>query len=62
MSWIREEEVGLASVISVMSINHKAMEAVRNLNQAVSFGASHLTRVEEEAIATTVSVVNRCRY
>ncbi len=62
MSWIREEDVQLANVIKVMSINSKAMEAVRGLNHAITFGSSALTRVQEEAIATTVSVVNRCRY
>ena len=63
MSWIREVEgVSLPLVIKVMSINPKAMEAVENLNQAVTFGASALTRVQEEAIATVVSVVNKCRY
>ena len=63
MSWIREvEEVSLPSVIKVMSINPKAMEAVGNLNQALTSGASGLTRVQEEAIATAVSVVNKCRY
>ena len=62
MSWIRQEAVGMSPVIDVMSINPKAMEAVKNLNQAITFGASALTRVQEEAIATAVSVVNRCRY
>ena len=62
MSWIREEDVPLSNVIKVMSINPKAMEAVSNLNRDVSFGSSALTRVQEEAIATAVSVVNRCRY
>ena len=50
MSWIREEDVGLPSVISVMSINARAMDAVRNMNQAVTFGASALTRIQEEAM------------
>ena len=62
MSWIREEDLDLANVIKVMSINPRAMEAVTGLNQAVTFGSSTLTRVQEEAIATTVSVVNRCRF
>ena len=63
MSWIREvEELSLASVIKVMSINPKAMEAVESLNQALTFGVSSLTVVQEEAIATAVSVVNKCRY
>ena len=44
-----------------MSINRKAMEAVHDANIAITFGASALTRVQEEAIATAV-VVNKCRY
>ena len=62
MSWIKEADVNLSNVIKVMSINPKAMEAVANLNQAVTFGSSALTRVQEEAIATTVSVTNKCRF
>jgi len=45
-----------------MSINKKAMEAVQNLNANITFGASVLTRVQEEAIAAVVSAANRCRY
>ena len=62
MSWIREEDLNLAEVIRVMSINPRAMEAVLNMNQAITFGASALTQVQEEAIATAVSVANKCRY
>jgi len=62
MSWIQEADVNVSNVMKVMSINPKAMEAVSNLNQAVTFGSSALTRVQEEAIATTVSVTNKCRY
>lgn len=62
MSWIREADVTLANVIKVMSINPRAMEGVRDMNQAIIFGASALTRVQEEAIATTVLVANSCRY
>ncbi len=62
MSWIKEADVNLSNVIKVMSINPKAMEAVSNLNQAVTFGSSSLTRVQEEAIATAVSVTNKCRF
>ena len=45
MPWIRTEEGDQHSVINVMSINPRAMEAVSNLNRAVTFGASALTRV-----------------
>ena len=62
MSWIQEADVNVSNVMKVMSINPKAMEAVSNLNQAVTFGSSALTRVQEEAIATAVSVTNKCRY
>ncbi len=63
MSWIREDErVQLSNVIKVMSINPAAMQAVMDLNAAITFGASALTRVREEAIATTVSVINKCRF
>ena len=62
MSWIHEADVQLPNVIKSMSINPKAMEAVQGLNRAITYGASSLTRVQEEAIATTVSVANRCRY
>ena len=62
MSWIEEAKVDLPPVISVMSINKKAMEAVQNLNANITFGSSALTRVQEEAISTVVAAVNRCRY
>ena len=62
MAWIRQEEVQFGNVIKIMSINEGAMKAVQGVNQAVTFGASALTRTQEEAIATTASVVNKCRY
>ncbi len=62
MSWIREENVSVPNIMKVMSINPKAMEAVGGMNRDITFGSSALTRVQEEAIATTVSVVNHCRY
>ena len=65
MSWIRETEPKSGDpspVIKVMSINPAAMEAVSNWGQALTFGSSALTRIQEEAIATAVSVINKCRY
>ena len=62
MSWIREEKLNIPPIIQCMSINPGAMKAVQELNQAAHFGSSALTRVQEEAIATTVSVINKCRY
>ena len=62
MTWIREEDVPTPNIIKCMSINPGAMEAVRGFNMAITFGTSTLTRVQEEAIATAVSVTNECRY
>ena len=62
MSWIEEEDLQVGNIIKVMSIRPEAMEAVRLMTQKVTFGGSVLTRVQEEAIATTVSVANHCKY
>ncbi|MBI4233875.1 MAG: carboxymuconolactone decarboxylase family protein [Chloroflexi bacterium] len=66
MPWIREEineqTARLSNVIRVMSINPRAMKAVIELGNSVTFGSSALTRTQEEAIATVVSVANKCRY
>jgi len=66
MSWIKEvprpEPWAQANIMRCMSINPTAMQAVMQLGQALTFGGSPLTRVQEELIATTVSTVNRCRY
>jgi|KNS12BottometaT_FD_k123_79221_2 alkylhydroperoxidase family enzyme len=62
MSWIREEDVGLPNIIKVMSILPKEMQAVQNLNSALMFGGSTLTRIQEESIASTVSVINNCHF
>ena len=62
MSWIREEQSGKPGIIGVMSINPRAMDAVSANNMAITFGASALTRVQEEAIATVTAAAIRCRY
>ena len=64
MSWIREADEPLhsANIINVMSINPSAMKAVNDLNNAITFGSSALTRAQEEAIVTAVSVQNQCRF
>ena len=70
MSWIREvpqETAGgpsllNAAVFQVLSINPDAQAKLRDLVAATTFGGSILTRVQEEAIATAVSVSNHCRY
>ncbi|MBI2165951.1 MAG: hypothetical protein HYU29_06060 [Chloroflexi bacterium] len=62
MPWIRVTDTAPAGVTGVISINPKAMEAVGNVIRSISFGSSALTRVQEESIATVVSVANKCRY
>ena len=62
MSWIKETDAAVGNVIKVMSIREDAMKAVMANNQAITFGGSALTRVQEESIATVVSVINKCRY
>ncbi len=65
MSWIEEAELedeNLPEIFRVMSLNPGALELVKGLNEELAFGASGLTRVQEEAIATVVSTANRCRY
>ena len=62
MPWIPEEDINVPNIIKVMSINPEAMQAVQNLNKALTFGASTLTRVQEESIASTVSAINKCHF
>ena len=62
MSWIWEEDLNVANIIKVMSIDPKAMGAVQGLNSALMFGGSTLTRVQEESIAATVSAINKCHF
>ena len=52
----------LPPIMSCMTINPRALLAVRNMNSNLTFGSSALTRVQEEAIATTVAAANECRY
>jgi alkylhydroperoxidase family enzyme len=65
MSWIQQDEEAtknLPPIISVISINQSAMEAVQSFNAKITFGSSALTRVQEEAISTAVSAANKCRF
>ncbi|MEE2656021.1 MAG: hypothetical protein VYB71_00335 [Chloroflexota bacterium] len=62
MSWIRETDHQKPPIIRVMSINQAALDAVSSSNVNITFGASSLTRVQEEAIAAVVSAAQNCRY
>ena len=63
MSWIEEaDQPDLPDIFRVLSIDAQALDVVIQLNEGLAFGNSTLSRVQEEAIATTVSVANYCRY
>jgi alkylhydroperoxidase family enzyme len=62
MAWIRETGADRSPVMEVMSILPGALGAASDHNDAMFRGALPVTRVLEEAIATVVSVANRCRY
>ena len=63
MSWVKEADLPeLAEIFRAISSNAQALELVERLNEGIAFGSSALTRAQEEAITTTVSVANRCRY
>ena len=64
---VYEELIGahqgrLPPVLQCMSLSPDAIRAVGNLNRSITFGASTLTRIQEEMIATTVAVINECDY
>ena len=63
MSWIEEaDQPDPPDIFRVLSINSQALDVVRQLNEELAFGNSTLSRVQEEAIATAVSVASHCRY
>ena len=64
MTWVRKVPVDdhYTDMVNPLSLLPRAMDAVYEMTMAISFGSSALNRVQEEAIATAVSVSNRCRY
>ena len=63
MAWIEESELpDVPAIFQTMSIKPEALDVVKRLNEVLSFGNSDLSRIQEEGIATVVSVANRCRY
>ena len=52
----------LPLVLQCMSLAPSAIKTVSELNNSITFGASTLSRIQEEMIATTVSVINECDY
>ena len=52
----------LANVLGAMKHNPRALRAVMQMNNAVTFGGSTLGRKTEEFIATVVSSFAHCFY
>jgi alkylhydroperoxidase family enzyme len=46
----------------VMTTNGPGLAAINQLNQALRFGASDITRVQREMIAAYVSALNDCTF
>ena len=60
---IRAEFAGrVPPVLTVMSQNPRALGAVHDMANAISFGGSTLGRRREELLATYVSTLNACHY
>ena len=55
-------DIELPAIFQTISANPEALEAVKQLNETICFGNSAISRAQEEAIATVVSVANQCRY
>ncbi len=49
-------------IVHVMSVNPRTMDASLALYRAIMFGASPLTRVQREMLATVVSAELNCFY
>ena len=63
MAWIEESELpDVPAIFQAMSLKPEALDVVKRLNEVLSFGNSGLSRIQEEGIATVISVANRCRY
>jgi alkylhydroperoxidase family enzyme len=48
--------------MKAFSLRPELLEHLRQVAMSATFGGSHLTRTQEEMIATVVSSINRCHY
>ena len=58
----REKGLPVPPIIAAMKPSPRALRAVLQMNQAVTFGGSSLGRRTEEMIATTTSILNDCFF
>ena len=66
---LKEVYSGIASnfpmvpnIMRAFSLKPEVLNAVHRTFAAATFGASNLSRIQEEMIATVVSSLNRCHY
>jgi hypothetical protein len=50
------------NIMQSLSLKPDVLSAISRLFMSGTFGASNLSRVQEEMIATVVSALNRCHY
>jgi alkylhydroperoxidase family enzyme len=64
MSWVSESPnvAGMDHILASHSLNPDALRAHLHLYRTIMFGPSGLSRAEREAVAVTVSSINRCHY
>jgi alkylhydroperoxidase family enzyme len=61
-SEIRKGFPVVPNVMKAFSLRPELLEHLRQVAMSATFGGSHLTRTQEEMIATVVSSINRCHY
>jgi len=59
---LRERRGIVPNIMQSLSLKPEMLSAVARLFMTGTFGASNLSRVQEEMIATVVSALNRCHY
>lgn len=50
------------NIVSIMSLNPRAMKSSMDFYSAIMFGTSPLSRSQREMLAVVVSVANHCVY
>ena len=59
---VKIEQGRMFTPYEVMTLNGSALKALTEINRAVRFGRSDLTRVQRELIAAYVSALNDCTF
>ena len=59
---LRQRSSRVPNIMQSLSLKPEMLSAVSRVFMTGTFGASNLSRVQEEMIATVVSALNRCHY